>query len=211
MCSVYPLQENQFPHSTLELRLPAFSPADYGPVFVAWLDRDRCRPLDDARLPRDEHQALPELTVEAAFSGVPLENREMAECCLAGVWLLHDCLEQSHVVSQNIPTESGSFWHGIMHRREGDFSNAKYWFRRAGKHAVFEPLVLEAIKISQQLGRTSSAVEPVCSAPWDPCRFVDCCRSAVRGENDARDFCGRIQQAEWELLFEHCYRSATAT
>ena len=53
----------------------------------------------------------------------------MAACCLAGVWLLHDYLDESHTISQRIDTPSGSFWHGIMHRREGDFSNAKYWFR----------------------------------------------------------------------------------
>lgn len=211
MCSFYPLPENHFPRSILELRLSDFSPADYGPVFVAWLDRNRCRPLDDSQPQEGGHQGLPELSIETAFTNSPLADQKMAECCLAGVWLLHDCLEQSHTVSQNIPTDSGSFWHGIMHRREGDFSNAKYWFRRVGKHAVFEPLAEQVIEIRQQLGQTSGAVELLCSAPWDPFAFVDCCRSAVRGENDAQVLCGRIQQAEWELLFDHCYRSATAT
>jgi hypothetical protein len=49
----------------------------------------------------------------------------------AGLWLYVDDLDRSHHVSQSIETPVGSYWHGIMHRREGDFSNAKYWFRRA--------------------------------------------------------------------------------
>ena len=50
----------------------------------------------------------------------------------AGIWLYVDDLERSHGISQNLHTAEGSYWHGIMHRREGDFSNAKYWFRQAG-------------------------------------------------------------------------------
>ncbi len=56
---------------------------------------------------------------------------------LAGLWLYVDELDQSHQVSQGIHTVEGSLWHGIMHRREGDFWNSKYWFGKAGKnHAL---------------------------------------------------------------------------
>ena len=48
------------------------------------------------------------------------------------VWLYVDDLERSHTISQSVESSIGSYVHGIMHRREGDFSNAKYWFRRAG-------------------------------------------------------------------------------
>ena len=50
---------------------------------------------------------------------------------LAGLWLWHDALEESHAIAQAIITSSGSLWHAILHRREGDYSNAKYWYERA--------------------------------------------------------------------------------
>ncbi|HVL40231.1 MAG TPA: hypothetical protein VM328_12650 [Fimbriimonadaceae bacterium] len=58
----------------------------------------------------------------------------------AGVWLYVDELERSHALSQGIDDPTGSFWHAIMHRREGDFSNAKYWLRQAGSHPVWASL-----------------------------------------------------------------------
>ena len=59
---------------------------------------------------------LDKLTVDSAFFHAQVLDPEMARCCLAGVWLLHDFLDASHKLSQNIDTPSGSFWHGIMHR-----------------------------------------------------------------------------------------------
>lgn len=56
---------------------------------------------------------------------------------LSGLWLLAGDLDRSHSKSQAIDKPEGSFLHGIMHRREGDFSNAKYWFRRVGSHPLF--------------------------------------------------------------------------
>ena len=39
--------------------------------------------------------------------------------------LWHDYLDASHDVSQDLLSADGSFLHGIMHRREPDYSNAK--------------------------------------------------------------------------------------
>jgi hypothetical protein len=124
------------------------------------------------------------------FAGQRIVDQEAARCCLSALWLLHDFLDESHTISQGIETASGSYWHAIMHRREGDFSNAKYWLRRVGPHPVIE-----------QIGeRTGEA--------HDPFSFVDACQAAVRGEGAGRQACLDIQQAEWELLFQHCYRAA---
>ena len=77
---------------------------------------------------------LDALTIDSAFAHAHVVDQDMAQCCFAAVWLLHDELDQSHRISQDVDTPTGSFWHGIMHRREGDFSNSKYWFARIGRH-----------------------------------------------------------------------------
>src|SRR5262245_42828676 len=63
---------------------------------------------------------------------------------LSGLWLYHDWLDESHRISQSIDTPTGSFWHAIMHRREGDFSNSKYWYARCANHPAMAPLAAAA-------------------------------------------------------------------
>jgi hypothetical protein len=41
--------------------------------------------------------------------------------------------ESAHQIAQAIDDESGSWIHAYLHRKEGDASNAAYWYRRAGK------------------------------------------------------------------------------
>jgi hypothetical protein len=44
-----------------------------------------------------------------------------------------DDIHAAHSIFQDEDGFFGSYGHGMMHRREGDFWNANYWFRRAGK------------------------------------------------------------------------------
>jgi hypothetical protein len=96
----------------------------------------------------------------------------------AGLWLYVDDLERSHTVSQGIEDATGSFWHGIMHRREGDFANSHYWMRRAASHPLYHDL--------------------------DPAGFVDLV-AAASGRDEA-DLVDR-QRQEWAALFEWCARN----
>ena len=41
--------------------------------------------------------------------------------------------ERAHEIAQEIASPDGSWVHAYLHRREGDQSNASYWYRRAGK------------------------------------------------------------------------------
>jgi hypothetical protein len=100
----------------------------------------------------------------------------------AGLWLYVDDLDRSHSVSQGIDTATGAFWHGIMHRREGDFSNCLYWMRRAAGH----PLL-----------RGSDAL--------DAAGLVQAVEAA--GGEDIPELVER-QRAEWSALFDWCVKSS---
>jgi hypothetical protein len=188
-------------------------PQSYGPVFAPLLAIERRRALDVGMPNPAVRAALDELAIKPAFAHAvrAVADREMAACCLSGVWLLHDYLDESHTISQRLKTGSGSFWHAIMHRREGDFSNAKYWFRHVGRHPVFDSLSDRVTALAAARGTDEAVVASLTpGGKWDPFAFVDLCQAAQRAGAvpQVRELCLDVQQAEWELLFDHCYRAA---
>lgn len=139
-----------------------------------------------------EGEALTKLramTTDDLFRGETIVSRHDARCVHAGLYLYLSALDESHALSQAAPTPSGSFWHGVMHRQEQDYSNAKYWFRRAAGHPVLD-----------ELAQRGGAV-------WDPFAFVDRCAAAARGGGE-RETLIALQRLEWQTLFAHCYRCA---
>ena len=113
---------------------------EYSPQIQNLVAPDLLPPLGPGT-PNDKFRAsLNSLQIDTSFAPHGVRDRDMAACCLAGLWLLHGFLDESHKISQEIETISGSYWHGLMHRREPDFGNANYWFRRVRTHPVFEPL-----------------------------------------------------------------------
>jgi hypothetical protein len=147
------------------------------------------------------------LTNEALFPASGRIDADLAAACRAALWLRHDFLDESHKISQEIATPEGSFWHGIMHRREPDPDNSKYWFRRV----VYVPLRQAAAELATT-NPASRAVEFLAIQPmWDPYRWIDLCEAARSGQakTDVVALCQRIQRCEWELLFDYCHRQAT--
>lgn len=100
----------------------------------------------------------------------------------SGLWLYVDALDRSHRISQGIDDSTGSFWHGIMHRREGDFSNSHYWFRRAGLHPVMERI-----------------------PDYDPHELID---AVAEGRSADRIVLRQQQREEWMHLFGWCAANA---
>ncbi len=103
---------------------------------------------------------------------------------LALLW--HDHLDASHEVSQVLLDAPGSHLHGMMHRREGDHGNAKYWFHRAG-HCPFTDALAAAARGLPGLAFLAPG------GRWDPDAFVDCCAS---GQAQAQG----LQAAEFRAL-----------
>ena len=144
----------------------------------------------------------------SAFAPRPILDRAMAQACLAGLWLRFDFLDQSHRISQEIDNPSGSFWHGIMHRREPDYGNAKYWFRRVGRHPSFAALCDSAKEIAQAAPPDAAAEFLRQQNNWDPFAFVDLVATASDRHSPLEKLCRQIQLTEWQLLFGFCFRSA---
>jgi hypothetical protein len=45
----------------------------------------------------------------------------------------HGDWDRAHQLAQEVETEAGAWVHAYLHRKEGDASNAGYWYRRASR------------------------------------------------------------------------------
>ena len=153
----------------------SFDPAAYGPSIAALLT-----------------ERLPELGPGSPIEPMrkSLESIDAPAACRAGLWLYHDFLDESHTISQDLHTAEGSFWHAIMHRREPDPSNSKYWWRLVGPHPVLEQLR------NENVGFTT------------PQAFVDECERVRGTGSPAEDRAKQLQHLEWRLLFDWCWRNS---
>ena len=53
------------------------------------------------------------------------------------LYLRHGHLETAHIISQDISSPYVDRLHAIMHRKEGDYSNSRYWCIRAGGNELY--------------------------------------------------------------------------
>jgi len=51
--------------------------------------------------------------------------------------------DKAHNSAQEDEGEAAAWVHAYLHRKEGDLSNARYWYRRAGKPAAAQTLAAE--------------------------------------------------------------------
>ena len=176
-----------------------FDPTAYPAAFSQLWPSARLPELGPGTPNQSVRAALQALSVDQLFPRC--RDREAALGCLSGLWLLHDFLDESHTISQDLHGWIGSYWHGIMHRREPDAGNAKYWFRRVEPNPVYDALAAEA----PALGLTGQGEK------WDPFAFVDHCERERGRGTDGELVCRRVQLREVQLLFDCCFRAAVGT
>jgi hypothetical protein len=71
---------------------------------------------------------------------------------LAGLWWdAKDNWNQAHESAQQDEGGAGSWVHAYLHRKEGDFSNASYWYKRADKIPAQGSLEQEWLEIAESL------------------------------------------------------------
>jgi hypothetical protein len=123
--------------------------------------------------------------------------RDVSQPCRAGLWLAFNFLDESHTISQTAEgTPDYDFWHAIMHRREPDAWNSKYWFRRVGSHPVF----MQLREQTPALGYSYTTPEA----------FVDFCENARDTGSAEEEIALNVQHREWELLFAWCFAQEIA-
>ncbi len=137
-----------------------------------------------------------------------MSGKNYARCCAAALLLRLDDLDGAHDLVNSVHSAEGSYWHGLMHRREPDIHNSNYWFKKVSVHPIFEALRFEAIKHSHKYGLSKSILDSLNAPDWDPYFFNSLCEKSREKNNPLEKFCMDVQEEEWKLLFQYCYENA---
>lgn len=59
--------------------------------------------------------------------------------------------DTAHGLAQSVESPEGAWVHGYLHRKDGDPSNARYWYRRAGRPEATDSLEHEWHRLVEAL------------------------------------------------------------
>ncbi len=147
----------------------------------------------------DFSSRIREATDEVLTGGAPVRDARVLALVRGALLCAGDVLDAAHRIFQDEPGSLGSYWHGVMHRKEADFDNARYWFRTAGRLPCFDKMHAAAREESPHMARQPS---------WDPYLFTGLCEQAKFGAEEFTKECLALQRAEFEVLFDYCWRQA---
>lgn len=191
--------------------------ADASRIKAALAGRDPAPPLAPQTPWRSDLAAeLTEADDGDLLASTP-RNAAMARAVRSGLLLWNDTLDTAHqlAMSEGVDDEPArvtlDYWHGLMHRREPDYPNSKYWFRRVGEHPAF-PAVLTAARLVVD-ERGGSADDPARrlisgASAWDPFAFADLCEEHETTAGPTNEFLRAVQVAEIVVLLEYSAREA---
>lgn len=161
-------------------------------------------PRDDVRSEWELNQELERLLCAAKL---PETSRELIRSL---VLLWHDHLDAAHTIYQSIEAPDGSFLHAIMHRREPDYWNSKYWWQRTGRHPCFAALGKRVAALLDLRHERELCGQLISRGEWDAGAFVDVCEAAAREAKSSKrvNLLREIQRIETEVALEHLLRAA---
>lgn len=160
--------------------------------------------------PRPGVGALADLNarLDSVLAGAGL-SAPRGDLVRATVLLWHDHHDPAHTLCQSVENADGSYVHGILHRREPDFGNAAYWFRRVGTHPCFAGLAERAATLLRAAGDAGLASRLLPGGRWDPFALIDACEGAVRRSGGATaGLLQQVQAEEFALLLDYLLNGA---
>lgn len=148
------------------------------------------------------------LSEEALAGGMP-DGKLSAPAWKAALHLWNDDLEAAHELAQELHTATGSALHGIVHRREGDYSNARYWFVRSGDHPAYHGLQARASELigrqrldAGTIGQALAAIRE--QGSWNPSLFantIEIHETRTNGDDlDLLSLLERLQMLELDAM-----------
>ncbi|MFN7629409.1 MAG: hypothetical protein ACK5PZ_21495 [Pirellula sp.] len=129
------------------------------------------------------------------------------------MWVRVGQIDQAHGIVESATRGIEAYIHGVVHRMEGDYWNAKYWFRQ-----VRAPQLVESLNRHILRGAPKGYLYPWGTAVFDPIAFVDACEStaceskapkiagsssflnSAAGERPCSETLRGLALAEWEGL-----------
>jgi hypothetical protein len=127
----------------------------------------------------------------------------------AGLLIIHDYLDSAHTLVQSADDSdhTSAYWHAIIHRREPDYSNARYWLRRVGGHPIHAQLSRDVAALLNDSSFTARLRFDRLldrQANWDPIAFVGLCQECAAVWDERSQAAAAVQEAEMRRLLEHC-------
>ena len=166
-----------------------------------------CEAVFTARPPSLRLNARPDTLTQAAVRALalahalplPIPDAARRNQVLAGLALLwHDHWDECHKIAQADEGDPGhDLLHALFHRREGDFGNAEYWFRRAGKHPSY-PILAERLPALALPPALQAAILP--GGRWSTQAFNAEVRLRARETSPAAETLEMIQAEEYRSL-----------
>jgi hypothetical protein len=167
-------------------KLPAYS------TFVTEFLREAQLPRISAQEPTPDRRLIQRVAV-AKDHEIAGEDGPASRCTRSLLFIAAGGLDQAHRIVQEISTSDGAYIHGMVHRVDDDFDNARYWFRRAG----VQPAATEMYR------RAAASSVRVASHPiWDPFLVTDMVETSRTA--GVTEELRAVLTIEFEVLLESC-------